>query len=255
MDLRALREAAIEATARALLDRLGIVPDEDSDEWEAEYPRQFAALKQRFAAGAPAPAASAAPAAPPVALPGLAGGTAEQQRWAATIRADRLQQITDRDTRAWLAANWIQAKSWIDTRELPAETFRSRARIWVEEGRRQQAVKAREVGADKRAEAAAAAALKARIAKAGITVDGLIELVDASARIEPLPPTAKLAAKLAEITIPRRQLRVYESADPLVLLVKEKTDRERLDYAIERDEGLVADLRLFSEAAAHGIGE
>ena len=48
MDLNALREAAIEATARALYDKLGIVPSDDSDEWEEEYRRQFAALRHRL---------------------------------------------------------------------------------------------------------------------------------------------------------------------------------------------------------------
>ena len=44
MDLDTLREAAIEATARALIEKHGIAPSEESDEWEEEYRRQFAAL-------------------------------------------------------------------------------------------------------------------------------------------------------------------------------------------------------------------
>ena len=47
MDLDTLREAAIEATARALIEKHGIAPSEESDEWEEEYRRQFAVLKQR----------------------------------------------------------------------------------------------------------------------------------------------------------------------------------------------------------------
>ena len=50
MDLNTLREAAIEATARALDERLGYVPSDDSDEWEEEYRRQFAVLSSVTAA-------------------------------------------------------------------------------------------------------------------------------------------------------------------------------------------------------------
>ena len=48
MDLEALREAAIEATSRALYEKHGYVPSDDSDEWEDEYRRQFAALTEQF---------------------------------------------------------------------------------------------------------------------------------------------------------------------------------------------------------------
>jgi hypothetical protein len=42
-------------------------------------------------------------------------------------------------------------------------------------------------------------------------------------------------------------LRVFETNDPNLLLVKEKKGPVQLpDYAIERDEGLVADLKLFA---------
>ena len=44
-------------------------------------------------------------------------------------------------------------------------------------------------------------------------------------------------------------MRVYETSDPNLLLVKEKRGPRSLDdYAIERDEGLVADLKLFAQA-------
>ena len=70
MDLTQLKEAAIEATAQALQDRLGLIPDEDSDEWEEEYRRQFAALRQRYGNGVAAPVRpAAAPAAPQRQLP------------------------------------------------------------------------------------------------------------------------------------------------------------------------------------------
>ena len=58
-----------------------------------------------------------------------------------------------------------------------------------------------------------------------------------------------IAAKLAEIAVEGRHLRVYETTDPNLLLVKEKKGPLQLDdYAIERDEGLVADLRLYAQA-------
>ena len=44
-------------------------------------------------------------------------------------------------------------------------------------------------------------------------------------------------------------MRVYETSDPNLLLVKEKRGPLPLDdYAIERDDGLVADLKLFAQA-------
>ena len=69
-------------------------------------------------------------------------------------------------------------------------------------------------------------------------------MVDASDRFDP----AALAAKLAEIDVEGRNLRVYETADPNLLLVKEKRGPLHLDnYAIERDEGLVGDLKMYTE--------
>src|SRR5579884_1817674 len=94
------------------------------------------------------------------------------------------------------------------------------------------------------AKAAALAAHQQRLAEAGITPEGLVELIDASERA----PLAPLGEKLAEISLGPRHLRVFATADPNVLLVKEKTDRGQQDYGIERDEGLVADLKLYGEA-------
>src|SRR5436190_1418435 len=73
---------------------------------------------------------------------------------------------------------------------------------------------------------------------------GLVEMVDASERFDPAP----LAAKLADITVEDRHLRIFETSDPNLLLVKEKDLRGNHEYAIERDEGLVADLRLYAQA-------
>jgi hypothetical protein len=131
MDLKSVREQAIEATTRAFWDRNGFVPDEDSDEWEEEYRRQFEQAKKRQAAGAPA--AATATAKPNVADPpeledgGPAlSGAPPQMRWAAAIRADRLTEIRDPGVREWLATTWTKSKSWIDTRDLPTPTFLQR---------------------------------------------------------------------------------------------------------------------------------
>jgi hypothetical protein len=53
MDLSQLKEAAIEATTRALQQKFEVMPSEESDEWEDEYRRQFALAKQRYGVGVP----------------------------------------------------------------------------------------------------------------------------------------------------------------------------------------------------------
>ena len=53
---------------------------------------------------------------------------------------------------------------------------------------------------------------------------------------------------LRPVTVTDRHLRIYETGDPNLLLVKEKDLRGNHEYAIERDEGLVADLKLFAQA-------
>jgi hypothetical protein len=250
MDLRLVREEAIEATNRFFADKQGFVPAEDSEEWEEEYRRQFARAKARHAAtgvisGRTGP--GAAPAQPPAAAPSLPEltGTQEQKRWAAAIRADRLGEIDDPQIRAWLAHDWTRARAWIDTRELSPETFRARAAVWYADHRRQAAEKAKAVSAERQSEAAAAAALQAEIAAAGITPAGLVELVDASERAEPAP----IKNKLAEVAADGRTLRLYETANPAALLVKEKNREGNSEYGIERDEGLVADLKLYARGA------
>src|SRR6202030_2191211 len=159
MDLHALREAAIEATSRALHDKLGFVPSDESDEWEAEYRRQFALLKQRFATEAPVPAPPRMPAAPSAAerqWPELSG-TPEQKRWAATIREDRLREIPSEALRAWLARTWTRAKVWVDTRDVPTAVLVPRLRPQFDEYRRQAADAAKVRAADAQQKAAAAA--------------------------------------------------------------------------------------------------
>src|SRR5690348_16980959 len=102
MDLKELRERALEATTRFFVDRDGILPDQEGEEWEAEYRRQYDLIKRH------APEPNRAPperrAAPGHAeWPDLAGSPAEK-RWAAELRGARLATIESKDMRAWLAA-------------------------------------------------------------------------------------------------------------------------------------------------------
>lgn len=246
MDLNTLREAAIEATAAALEQRLGYVPSDDSDEWEEEYRRQFAALRQRHGGtlAPPSPRPAAAPAGLEGRWPELSG-TPEQKRWAATIRDERMHQIASEPFRAFLARTWTRAKQWVDTREVPTPVLVQRLRPQFEEYLRQASEAAKARAAEAQKKVAEIAAYQQRLKEAGVTPEGLVELIDASDRFDPAP----IAAKLAEITVEGRHLRVYETSDPNLLLVKEKRGPLPLDdYAIERDEGLAADLRLFAQA-------
>lgn len=246
MDLNALREAVIEATARALDEKLGFVPSDDSDEWEEEYRRQFAVLKQRFG-NSIAPPAQRAPTSPAVAerqWPELSG-TLEQKRWAATIRDERMHEIPSEPFRVFLARTWTRAKVWVDTRDVATAVLVQRLKPQFDEYRKQAADAAKARAAEIQKKAAEVAAYQKRLQEAGITPDGLVELVDASERFD----TAPIAAKLAEIAVEGRHLRVFETNDPNLLLVKEKKGPLQLDdYAIERDEGLVADLKLYGQA-------
>jgi hypothetical protein len=241
MDLEALREAAIEATSRALYEKHGFVPSDDSDEWEDEYRRQFAVLKQRYGGDVQIVARRAA-APPKQALPELSG-TPEQLRWAASIRDERLREIPSEAVRAFWAQTWTRAKVWVDTRDVPTAVLLQRLKPQYDEYRRKrgEAAEARKSEAQKKA--AEAAAHQRKLQEARITPEGLVELVDASDRFAPAP----IATKLAEIDVPSRNLRIFETSDPNLLLVKEKNDRGHQDYAIERDEGLVADLKLYGQ--------
>lgn len=245
MDLQAVREEAIEATTRAFWDRNGFVPDEDSDEWEEEYRRQFEVAKRRHATGQPAAKVESAPAvgAPPEEEDwAVLTGAPTQIRWAATLRADRIGEIKDPGIRHWLATTWVKAKSWIDTREMPTPVFLQRIQPHYAEYRRQADERVRALNAESQRKSAAAEALQREIEVAGITVDGLIELIDIAERL----PAVPIKGKLAELESDQRNLRVFETADPAVLMVLEKAETERSEYGIERDESLVADLRLFA---------
>jgi hypothetical protein len=242
MDLTALREMAIEAAARALQQKHDIVPSEDSDEWEEEYRRQFAALKQRYGnqVTAPRPAASSAPQRQ---LPELRG-TPEELRWGNSIREERLHEIPSEAVRAFLVQLWPRAKQWVDTRDVPTQTLLQRVKPQYDDWRKKRTEAAATRKAEVQKKAAEAAAYRRRLQEAGITPEGLVELVDASERFDPAP----IAAKLAEIDVPGRNLRIFETSDPNLLLVKEKNNRGHVDYAIERDDGLVGDLKLFAQA-------
>ena len=248
MDLNALREAAIEATSRALYDKHGFVPSDESDEWEEEYRRQFAALKQRFAGQlttAPPPRpANGGTAAPARNWPDLRGAP-EEQRWGNSIRDERLREVPNEAVRSFLVQTWPRAKQWIDTRDVPIRTLLQHLGPQYEEWRKKRIEAAQTRKAEAAKHAADVAAHRKRLQEAGITPDGLVELIDASERFDD-PVT--IAAKLAEIDVEGRHLRVYEASDPNLLLVKEKKGPLQLpDYAIERDEGLVGDLRLFAQ--------
>src|SRR6266481_601618 len=247
MDLKAVREEAIEATTRSFWDKNGFVPDEDGEEWEEEYRRQFEQVKKRHAAGGSSQVKPAvAVAAPPEEEPGWAvlTGAATQIRWAAGLRADRLKEIRDPGIRQWLATTWTRAKSWIDTSTLPTSVFLQRIAPHYAEYCREAEERARVLAAERQAEAAAADEIRRQVEAAGITVEGLIELIDIAERL----PAAPIKAKLAELATDGRNLRVFETDDPAVLMVLEKAGAGRSDYAIERDEGLVADLRLYARA-------
>ena len=241
MDLDTLREAAIEAASRTLYEKHGFVPSEESDEWEEEYRRQFAALKHRYGNQVAVPQRPAA--APQRNLPELRG-TPEEQRWGASIREERLREIPSEVVQAFLVQTWPRAKQWVDTRDVPTRVLLQRLKPQYDEWRKKRVEAAEARKSETQQKAAKAAAYRRKLQEAGITPEGLVEMVDASDRFDPAP----IAAKLAEIAVGDRHLRIFETSDPNLLLVKEKDLRGHHDYAIERDEGLVADLKLYAEA-------
>jgi hypothetical protein len=247
MDLNAIREAAIEAATRSLWEKNGLVPDQDSEEWEEEYRRQFELAKKRLATQ---PAATAPKAAAEPSQLGDETGWAEltgpptQIRWAAGLRADRLREIRDPGIRQWLATTWTRSKSWIDTSNLPTATFLKRIEPHYAEYRRRADERAQMMAAEQQAKAAAADQIRRQVKEAGITAEGLMELIDIAERLPALP----IRAKIAELDCAERNLRVFETDDAAVLMVLEKAGTSRSEYGIERDEGLLADLRLFARA-------
>ena len=247
MDLKAVRDEAIDATTRAFWDRDGFVPDQDSEEWEEEYRRQFEQVKKRHAAGGRAEVRANAATAP---VPQEDAdwveltGAPTQIRWAAALRGDRLKEIKDPGIRHWLTTTWSKAKGLVDTRDLPTPVFLQRIEPHYAEYRRQAEERARAQAVERQAKDAEAQKLRRAVEAAGITVEGLIELIDIAERLPAMP----IKGKLTELDCLGRNLRVFETDDPAVLMILEKAGAERSEYGIERDEGLVQDLRLFARA-------
>lgn len=249
MDLKLVREEAIEGTTRFFWDNRGFVPDQDSEEWEAEYRRQFELAKARHAgSGAASAPTQGAAAEAEIREEGWVALTGQptQIRWAASLRADRIREIRDPGIRHWLATTWSRAKSWIDTQDLPTPVFLQRIAPHYREYRKQADEAARTANEQRRAQQQLADEIRRQVDAAGITVEGLLELIDVCDRL----PAVPFKAKLAELTQDGRNLRIFETDDPAFLMVLDKDKEGRADYAIERDEGLVGDLSLFMRAAA-----
>jgi len=249
MDLETLRREVADETARVLLDRHGFVPDQDSDEWEEEYRHQFARVKQRLQAGAASSTAARAAASSEASdAPPLRGAPADA-RWAATLRAARLKELQSTELCRFLVETWVEAKVWLDTREVPALAFRRRVEAEYETNRRERKRAAAAEEAARRAKAQEEAARAAKLSAAGVSAKSLVDLIDLSPRVKPAP----LAEKLADLVLDQRRLRVFATANQGVLLVKESgPDHSRVEYGIERDDGLVADLKLFADAQPSG---
>jgi len=238
--MKALKNEAMEATRRFFLESRAVLPGEDSEEWEDEYRRQLDLAKKRHAGAQPVGALSEEE---PAEGPELSG-TPAQQRWAATLRADRLRQIRSKEVRDWLAGAWRSSRTWIDTRDLAPPAFLRRVEAQYAEHRRQSERQTAERQAAQQAKAAADEALRRELEAAGITAEGLVELIDVSVRASPAPR----AQKLADIAAGGRSLRVFETGNAAVLMVIENSAQGRQEYAIERDEGLVGDLKLFARS-------
>ncbi|MGH7073648.1 MAG: hypothetical protein ACREFD_05520 [Stellaceae bacterium] len=243
MDLTQLKDEAIEEVERYFRSHGGVMPSEDSDEWETQYRRQFELAKQRHAgevgAAKQPPTAPDADAVDLGELPELHGAPA-QIRWAEAVREERLRQIPTRELRLWLAETWIAAKLWVDSRDLSVAEFRHMIEPYYRTYRQEAAGRAAEAAVRRQAEAEAAAAVHRAAEAAGVTPEGVVELVDISPRVAAQP----IRGKLADLHIEGRHVRVFETAEPAALLVIDETPSGRTEYGIERDEGLVADLKL-----------
>jgi hypothetical protein len=236
MDIEALRTKAIEETSRFFIDKLGYVPDQDSEEFEEEYRRQFSLVKA-LAGTSPPAADKASPAASPPSTYVALSGTAAEVRWATAIREERLREVQPAELREWLGAAWTKAKDWLDTRDLPAASFLQRVAKQYAPERERRAAAAH----SQRKTAAAAAEHAEKLRAANITARSLVELIDLSPRAKP----GNLREKLAEFEVDGRRMRVFETTDPGSLLVKETVAEGRDEYGIESDAGLIAELKLF----------
>jgi hypothetical protein len=245
MDLKTLRNEALEATSRFFINRDGILPGEDSDEWEAEYHRQFEQAKSRAATARAATAPSQPGASRRREWPKLTGTPAEK-RWGAELRAARLKDVQSKELREWLTATWTTARDWVKTRDMPGPAFLRRVETQYAADCREAEAQAATRAVEEQASIAAADTLSARVQAAGITAAGLLALIDVS----PRSAAASVRGKLAELHAGERSVRVFETSNPDVLAGIEKSEVGRSEYAIERDDGLIADLRLFGEAKA-----
>ena len=244
MDLKTRKEQALAETARFFREKFGTAPAEDSEEWENEYRRQFDRLKNAAARGVTAAELhSAVVEEEPGDMPELVGTSADK-RWAFSLRSVRLKQIQRRAMRAWLARTWIQSKEWIDTRELSDEAFARRVEQQYTDARHRSTAEATAVETMRNTQAKAAAALQDQMMAAGISAASLADLIDVSPRTVATP----IKEKLAELRLEGRTLRVFETANPTILMVLEKRADEKDEYGIERDEGLVADLKVFARS-------
>jgi hypothetical protein len=247
MDLKALKEEAVEATARSFLDKHGFVPSEDSEDWEDEYRRQFELVKKRHATRRPVDATRVADVVltddRKAALPELSGAPADR-RWADSLRTDRLKEIQNNALRGWLGGAWTSAKDWIDTRELASLPFLHRVELQYAAHRRQSEQRASALQAARQTKAAALEANQREVQAAGITAEGLVELIDVSPRTAAAP----VKLKLVELDAGGRTLRVFETSNLDILMVIENGEAGRIEYAIERDEELIADLKLFARS-------
>jgi hypothetical protein len=167
MDLTQLKEAAIEATTRALQQKFDVLPSEESDEWEDEYRRQFALAKQRYAVDTRAIVRPPVSTGPELQLPELTGTTLELRHWGEQVRAERLREVTNPAVRAWMARTWTRAKVWVDTRDVPVATLLQRTQPQYDEYRRQQAERQKAQSTAARQQAAAVAAYEAKLQQAG----------------------------------------------------------------------------------------
>ena len=242
MDLSQLKEAAIAATVDALQRKLDVMPGEDSDEWEEEYRRQFALPKQRHGGGPQAPP-PARPPWPALQLPELSGSRSRSvgPRRCAPSGCARSPSGRSRLDRADLDPRQAMGRHPRGPGRYAAQRAQSQYDEYRTQDRRGTA-KAR--AAEAQQKAAAARRLPGELQQAGITPDGLIELIDASERFDP----ARWPRNLAKSAVAGRHLRIFETADPNLLLVKEKVPEVRSRLRIERDEGLVGDLKLFVQA-------
>jgi hypothetical protein len=244
MDPKKLKEQALAETGRFFLEKFGTAPAEDSEEWEDEYRRQFSRLQNATARDVVAvESRSTVVEETPSDTPELIGTPADK-RWAVALRSARLKQIQGKELRAWLARTWIRSKDWIDTRELSDEAFSRRVEPQYVAAGRRSAAETAAVEAARHTQAMAAAVLQNQIKAAGISVAGLVDLIDVSPRVAAIP----IKDKLAELHIEARALRIFETADPTILMVLEKHQDKKSEYGIERDEGLVADLKLFARS-------